>query len=93
MAEYCFIPDLASILHEINEARVKAGEVKIKTKNWSSTLSSLTSNPVKQHWITVMLSKNTKKGIPRINTIILLVSINELRKKYNLKIINENIII
>ena len=91
MSECCYINNLAEKLKQINEARARKKEKVIAPSKWSSTLSGLTSNNVKQYWVTSMLSKSeNRKCISHINALILLSAINELMAKYKLPEVKES---
>ena len=90
MPECCYIENLDQIFNEINTVRIKAKERTINTSNWSSTLSGLTNNDVKQNWIRLMLRMEC---VPRLKAMKLLTAINELRSTYNLEPLDDNALI
>lgn len=90
MSNCCYIQDLDKFLGEINELRIKSNEKKILRKDWSSFLSGLSANRVRQHWINLM-SKN--ECIPKEKALVLLSAINAVRGKYGLTQLDERVLV
>ncbi len=80
--ECCKVSGLARILDGINDARAERNEKRILMKDWSSFLSGMSPNKVRQLWITKL---NKDECIPRSKAIVLIAAINKTRRQLDMK--------